>query len=108
MNLTMSLHYGYLSSDSFLWREVKTASVGKVSLNLLVELSELSISSIHVPFLCLHTDEYLHRIKNKIVIVLYCIIKQEKSIQCYPPIKDTPENKIKRLKCQLQYFVRVQ
>ena len=56
MNLTMSLHYGYLSSDSFLWREVKTASVGKVSLNLLVELSELSISSIHVPFLCLHTD----------------------------------------------------
>ena len=71
MNLTMSLHYGYLSSDSFLWREVKAASIGKVSLNLLVELSELSISSIHVPFLCLSTYEYLHRIKNIIVIVLY-------------------------------------
>ena len=29
-------------------------------MNLLVELSELSILSIHIPLLCLHTNEHLH------------------------------------------------
>ena len=56
----------YLSSDSFLWREVEDASVGQISLNLLVELSELGILSIHIPLLHLHTNEHLrvHRLRR--------------------------------------------
>ena len=58
---TMHIHVNiYLSPNSFLWREIEGASVGQVSLNLLVELSELGISSIHIPLLHLNTNKHLH------------------------------------------------
>ena len=40
-----------------------------------MEFSELSISSVHVPFLCLHTNEHLHRfITNTIYTILGSIV----------------------------------
>ena len=35
-----------------------------------MEFSELSISSVHVPFLCLHMNEYLHRFITNIIYTI--------------------------------------
>ena len=75
----------YLSSNSFLWRKVEAAGIRKVSLDLLVELSELSISSIHVPFLCLHTDKHLRtQIRTSTILDTTILPLVESRVSCIP------------------------
>ena len=60
---TSYMHVLYLPSNSFLWRKVEVVSIWEIFLDLIMELSELGVPSIHIPFLCLYTNEYLLTIK---------------------------------------------